>query len=156
MMSVIIELIASAKGCKKGRAKGRIGTIESERDKRSDSPHLWKLVWCSCGLRNRGESKELHSLVISLTHKLLAISRLCWSRVGNTRSLLPSRHVPASPAVLPMLLCTCVGHSKFLPRGNDVRKMQRRDITRFTNINKILIVTFCYFEMFFFFFTYYL
>lgn len=32
MMSVIVELIAPAKGCKKGRAKGRIGTIESERD----------------------------------------------------------------------------------------------------------------------------
>lgn len=74
------------------------------RDKRGGSPRLWKLVWCSCGLRNRGESKELHSPVISLTHKLLAISRLCWSRVGNTRSTLPPRYVPTSLSSLPTLL----------------------------------------------------
>lgn len=94
--------------CKRGRREGtNLDDRERERkrwDKRGGSPRLWKLVWCSCGLRNRGESKELHSPVISLTHKLLAISRLCWSRVGNTRSTLPPRYVPTSLSSLPTLL----------------------------------------------------
>lgn len=45
-------------------------------------------------------SKELHSPVISLTHKLLAISRLCWSRVGNT--VLISRPAPRSALPTPL------------------------------------------------------